>query len=175
MSSTASSNRSRSDTSGTSHTIKFCIDFLSCIVRPEANIRHRVVLQDWHFQLVEEKDYRGKAWGDGGLQTVCIREEREYLSLSSWTREGRSEGEEERRWRRREMSKINEQMEEDGNCCLRYKMTFRGQSSHWSSRVQSKKRHARFHWGIENLFSNFILGLWYWLFWPRFIYRNTVS
>lgn len=37
---------------------------------------------------------------EGGLQTVCIREEREYLSLSSWMRERRrSEGEE-----RREMS-----------------------------------------------------------------------
>lgn len=39
---------------------------------------------------------------DGGLQTVCIREEREYLSLSSWMRkeggrEGRGEDGEERR------------------------------------------------------------------------------
>lgn len=41
---------------------------------------------------------------EGGLQTVCIREEREYLSLSSWMRERRrSEGEE-----RREMSKVSE-------------------------------------------------------------------
>lgn len=34
---------------------------------------------------------------EGGLQTVCIREEREYLSLSSWVREGRGEDGEERR------------------------------------------------------------------------------
>lgn len=45
---------------------------------------------------------------EGGLPTVCMREEREYLSLSSWMRVGRSEGGEQGRWRRREMSKVND-------------------------------------------------------------------
>lgn len=38
-------------------------------------------------KITEEK--YGEVETEGGLQTVCICEEREYLSLSSWIRGGR--------------------------------------------------------------------------------------
>lgn len=59
---------------------------------------------------------------EGGLQTVWVREEREYLSLSSWVREG-SEGGEQGKWRKRERCQRSmTRMEEDGKyCCFSYK------------------------------------------------------
>lgn len=45
----------------------------------------------WEEQATEETQ------AEGGLQTVCMREEREYLSLSSWMTEGRGGGAEEER------------------------------------------------------------------------------
>lgn len=62
---------------------------------------------------------------EGGLQTVRIREEREYLSLSSWMREEgvklKREGGEGGERCQRSMG----QVEEVGSCRLRYKMTLR--------------------------------------------------
>lgn len=65
------------------------------------------ILQGVEDKITEE---RHEMETEGGLQTVCIREEREYLSLSSWMREGKDADGEERRWRVkkwREMSKFN--------------------------------------------------------------------
>lgn len=64
---------------------------------------------------------------EGKLQTMCICEEREYLSLSSWMGGERGAGEGEwSRWRGEEVKRMKEdrerckrsmkQMDEDDNC-----------------------------------------------------------
>lgn len=58
---------------------------------------------------------------EGRLQTVCIREEREYLSLSSWMRKGGVKMEKRRNAGcegGERCQRSTRQMDDEENCCL---------------------------------------------------------